>query len=90
MIYTLLDDEKKLIYIGTAKDLKIRLSQPYEVIPNWNHYRYDVLPSNASNEIRLSIEDMVIHSYASILENKKKIPTKNISQYKLANKKIKK
>ena len=88
VIYTLLDDKKNLIYIGEAKDLKIRLSQQYKSIPKWNYYRYDVLPSSASDEIRLSIERMVIRSYASLLENKRKIPTKNISQYKLANDKI--
>ena len=88
VIYTLLDDKKNLIYIGEAKDLKIRLSQQYKSIPNWNYYRYDVLPSSASDEIRLSIERMVIRSYASLLENKRKIPTKDISKYKLANDKI--
>ena len=87
-IFEKIKQKKNLIYIGEAKDLKIRLSQQYKSIPKWNYYRYDVLPSSASDEIRLSIERMVIRSYASLLENKRKIPTKNISQYKLANDKI--
>ena len=66
----LLDKKNKLIYVGEAKDLRKRLKQPYPSISNWTHYRYDVLPKECSDEIRVSIERMIIRSYASLLKNK--------------------
>ena len=88
VIYTLLDSKNKLLYVGEAKDLIKRLKQRYPSIPNWSHYRYDVLPKKTSTQVRLAIERMVIRSYASLLSNKSKVKTINISIYKLANDKI--
>ena len=88
VIYTLLDKKNKLIYVGEAKDIRKRLKQKYPSIPNWTHYRYDVLPKNASDNVRVSIERMVIRSYASLLENKSKVDSIEISNYRLANDKI--
>ncbi len=88
VIYTLLDNENKLLYIGEAKDLIKRLKQKYPSIPNWTHFRYDVLPRRTPANIRLAIERMMIRSYASLLSNKSGVETQNISNYKLANDKI--
>jgi hypothetical protein len=88
VIYTLLDKKDKLIYVGEAKDIRKRLKQKYPSIPNWTHYRYDVLPKNAPDNVRVSIERMVIRSYASLLENKSKVDSIEISNYRLANDKI--
>ena len=49
-IYTLIDVNNKLIYVGEAKDLKKRLKQKYTSIPNWTHYRYDRLPESVNNK----------------------------------------
>ena len=87
-IYTLLDKKNKLIYIGEAKDLRKRLKQPYRIIPNWTHYRYDVLPKNTSTKIRVAIERMMIRSYASIFRSKSKVQSVEISSFLLANDKI--
>jgi len=87
-IYTLLDQNNRLIYVGEARDLRKRLISRYPSIPNWTHYRYDVLPSGTSDEVRVAIERMLIRSYASILKNKSDIDTKDISGYSLANDKI--
>ena len=87
-IYTLLDGNNKLIYVGEARDIRKRLRSRYPSIPNWTHYRYDVLPSNTPDELRVAIERMLIRSYASLLENKSGIDTKDISGYSLANDKI--
>tara|TARA_B100001123_G_scaffold106380_1_gene123725 strand:+ start:696 stop:1589 length:894 start_codon:yes stop_codon:yes gene_type:complete len=87
-IYTLLDINNQLIYVGEARDLRKRLRSRYPSIPNWTHYRYDVLPSDTPDDMRVSIERMVIRSYASLLQNKSGIDTKDISSYSLANDKI--
>ena len=87
VIYLLADTERKLLYIGEAKDLIKRLSQRYPSIPKWNFFRYDVLPEHLES-LRVPLERMVIRSFASILENKKGVPSILISAYKLANDKI--
>ena len=87
-IYTLIDVDNKLIYVGEAKDLRKRLKQKYPSIPDWTHYRYDVLPKNTSTEVRVAIERMMIRSYASLLNNKTNVESFEISSYRLANDKI--
>jgi len=87
-IYTLMDKKNKLIYVGEAKDLRKRLKQKYPSIPYWTHYRYDAFPKKVSTEIRVSLERMVIRSYASLLKNKSNVESFKISSYRLANDKI--
>ena len=87
-IYILLNKKNKLIYVGEAKDIRKRLKQKYPSIPNWTHYRYDALPKNTPNNVRVSIERMVIRSYASPLGNKFNAESIEISNYRLANDKI--
>tara|TARA_B100000676_G_scaffold163350_1_gene160633 strand:+ start:1029 stop:1868 length:840 start_codon:yes stop_codon:yes gene_type:complete len=87
-IYTLIDKKNKLIYVGEAKDLRKRLKQKYPTIPNWTHYRYDALPRQISDKVRLSIERMVIRSYASLLKNKSDVDSVGISSFCLTNDKI--
>ena len=89
-IYTLIDVNNKLIYVGEAKDLKKRLKQKYTSIPNWTHYRYDVLPKDRTLEVRVAIERMMIRSFASLLNNKTNVESFEISSYRLANDKIEK
>ena len=71
-----------------AKDLRKRLKQSYKSIPNWTHYRYEVLPKNTSTKIRVAIERMMIRSYASIFKSKSKVQSVEISSFLLANDKI--
>ena len=87
VIYMLADTEKNLLYIGEAVDLIKRLSQPYPTISQWNYFRYDVLPDELF-EYRLTLERMMIRSFATVLENKKNVESLNFSKYKLANDKI--
>lgn len=87
VIYMLADTETKQLYIGEAKDLVKRLAQKYPSIPRWNFFRYDVLPENLE-PLRVPLERMIIRGFASILENKKDVPSILISDYKLANDKI--
>lgn len=70
-----------------AQNLIKRLSQCYSVIPNWNYYRYDVLPKKMS-KYRVTFERMIIRDYASLLDSGKNIKFIKISDYQLANEKI--
>ena len=87
-VYTLLDKKNKLVYVGEAKDIRKRLKQKYPSIPNWTHYRYDAIPKNLPDNVRVSIERMVIRSYASLLKNKSNVESIEISSYSLAIDKI--
>ena len=85
VIYTLVDTVNKLIYIGEAKKLIARFdSNSHTVIPNWNFYKYNVLPKSLE-DYRLTLERMVIRDMANFLANKADIPNIEISPYKLAN-----
>ncbi len=87
VIYTLMDEKSKLIYVGEAEDLIRRFNAGHPDIRDWDFYRYDQLPP-MPKEQRVALERMVIRSFASVLENKRNIPTRNISEYRLANRKI--
>jgi hypothetical protein len=87
VIYILADTNNKLLYIGEAKDLVKRLSQKYICIPKWNFFRYDILPEHLES-LRVPLERMTIRGFASILENRRNVPSILISDYKLANDKI--
>jgi hypothetical protein len=88
VIYMLIDTQDKLIYIGEAKNLIKRLSQNnHPSIPNWEFFRYDVLPDSLSS-YRVTLERMMIRSYATVLGNKKDVESFSFSEYKLANDKI--
>jgi len=87
VIYMLLDTEKKELYVGEAKNLISRFRNGHPSIKAWNFYRYDVLPSSAAKH-RVALERMVIRNFASVLSNKKGIPSMEISEYQLVNDKI--
>ena len=88
VVYTLLDKKNKLIYVGEGEDLIRRLQAGHSMIPNWTHYRYDVLPKGVSKDGRLAIERIVIRSHASLFENKRDVESIKISGYRLVNRKI--
>jgi len=93
VIYFLLDDKNKLIYVGeTSQDLKTRLSDKQFYlnagIPDWTHYRFEALPSSIDTKARKEIEHLSIRSYASLFSNTKDLKSFKISEYKLVNKDI--
>ena len=95
VIYFLLDNVNKLLYVGeTGQDLKSRLSDKEHYknagIPHWTHYRFEVLPSSIDTKARREIEDMTIRAYASLFTNTKDVNSFHISSYKLVNRKIRK
>jgi hypothetical protein len=86
VLYFLIDTKNKLFYVGEAADLIGRLRQEHTSIPNWDFFRYDVLPDELFHH-RKTFERMAIRDFASILENSDVNPMK-LSEYKLTNNKI--
>lgn len=87
VIYMLHDTTGKRYYIGEAADLIKRLLQPHSSIPDWDFFRYDVLPSELA-PYRIALERMLIRDFASILKNKRRIPSHGIGDCELANDKV--
>jgi hypothetical protein len=87
VIYTLIDEKAKLVYVGEAANLIRRLKAGHSDIKDWDFYRYDQLPPMPKQQ-RVAIERMLIRVFASVLENKGNISTKSISEYRLANRRI--
>ena len=87
-LYTLIDTNNKLLYIGEATRLVKRLRQEHSSIKNWNYYKYHVLPNTINSEQRVMLERMLIRDFASLIESKSDINQINISEYRLTNEKI--
>jgi hypothetical protein len=87
VIYMLIDEKAKLLYVGEAEDLIRRFDAGHPDIKDWDFYRYDQLPAMPKQH-RVALERMVIRMFASVLANKREIPTRLISEYRLANRKI--
>ena len=92
VIYTLLDNKNKLIYVGeTSQNLVTRLNDKEfykKIIPNWTHYRYDALPPSIDKKGRVAIEVLMIRSYAALFESNNEIKSFEISDYKLVNRRF--
>ena len=92
VIYWLVDKINKQLYVGMAENLTKRVTENRPEIPNWTHYRYDVLPYAFDDKIRHAIEKMVIRAMASLLKNQpvngKSIDSIELSEYTLVNKQI--
>jgi hypothetical protein len=83
-LYTSLDSASKLIYIGEAEDLVKCLLQPHPSIPNWDFFRYDVLPE-LLRSYRVALERMLIRDFAAVLKNKREVAWRDIAGCALAN-----
>lgn len=83
-IYYLLDEKNDQIYIGSAKDLFIRLNSHRPEIPNWSKFRYEKLRPDFAKFLH-RIEAHTIKSFATLFKNKLKIPNLGLSKYELMN-----
>jgi len=88
VLYTLIDTKNKHIYVGEANKLVKRLNQKHNSIPNWDYYRYDVLPSTITKDQRVWLERMLIRNLGSLFVSNANLDRFNISKYKLTNEKI--
>lgn len=87
VVYMLYDSKAKLFYLGEAESLVKRLLQSHTSIPEWDFFRYDVLP-RALAPYRVAIERMLIRDFAAILKNKREVPWHDLAGCCLANDKI--
>jgi hypothetical protein len=87
VIYMLADTSANTLYIGETTELVKRLNNYYDSIPNWNFFRYDILPPELA-DYRVTIERMLIRQFASIMVNTKDIETLNTQTYRLVNRKV--
>lgn len=88
VLYNLIDVDNKEVYIGETESLQNRLGTDRTEIPGWTHYRFDSLPNDLTKKQRVAIERLMIRTFASFLKNNKNIPSFEISDFKLTNKKI--
>jgi hypothetical protein len=86
VLYFLIDTKNKLLYVGEASNLIERLRQDHPSIPEWNYFRYNVLPDEMFPH-RKTLERMVITDFAFLLETQDTASMK-ISGYRLANDKV--
>ena len=87
VIYYLANTKKKLIYIGKAEVLgkRVKPGSRHQNMPgDWNLFRYDIVKPEYANILE-RIEDHTIRAFASILENKNKYPSLELSSYQLVN-----
>lgn len=84
VIYYLLDDKNKKIYIGSAKRLGNRVKAGRKEIPDWNKFRYEILNPNYYSMLK-EIEYHSIVNFARFIKNPK-IKNIDISNYVLVNK----
>lgn len=84
VIYYLLDDKNKKIYIGSSKRLGDRVRPGRKEIPNWNKFRYEILNPNYYSMLK-EIEYHSIVNFARFIKNPK-IKSMDISDYALVNK----
>lgn len=66
VIYMLADCANGLFYVGEADDMVARFRRGHAPIPDWTHYRYDLLPPSLA-PMRVMIERMLICDTDSIL-----------------------
>jgi hypothetical protein len=86
VIYYLIDEQKKELYIGSANRLGDRVKPKRHEIPGWNKFRYDIIHPGYKH-LKQRIENHTINALARLLNNNiKGIDPFNISNYKLVNK----
>lgn len=66
VIYMLADVDHGLFYVGEAVDLIARFRRGHAPIPEWTHYRYDLLPESLTS-LRVTLERMIICDVDAIL-----------------------
>lgn len=84
VVYYLIDDKKKEIYIGSAKRLGDRVKPNRNEIPGWNKFRYEII-NPQYNDLLKEIEYHSIVNFGRFIKNNK-LRSFDVSNYKLVNK----
>lgn len=84
VVYYLVDEENKQLYIGSAIRLgdRVKLNRPE--IPNWNKFRYEIVHPKFHSLLR-SIEYHSIMNFARFFANNGKLSSLKLSDYILVN-----
>lgn len=85
VVYYLIDENKKELYIGSATRLGDRVKIGRDEISGWNLFKYDIIHPKYHHLLR-RIEFHTIGAFASLMKNNGKINAFEISDYKLVNK----
>ncbi len=88
VIYYLIDDINKEIYIGSATKLGDRVKPGRHEISGWNKFRYEIVHPSYHKDLK-SIEYHSIMNFARFFKNNGNLRTLDISDYKLVNKEYK-
>lgn len=84
VIYYLLDEAAKQLYIGSATTLGSRVKPNRREIPGWNKFRYDIIRPEYHGKLRV-MEYYAIMSYARLFNNAGGLTTLGICDYTLVN-----
>lgn len=85
VVYYLIDDTNKQIYIGSAKRLGDRIKTNRKEIPGWNRFRYEIIHPKFHSFIK-QIEYHSIMNFARFYKNNGNLSSAEISDYVLVNK----
>jgi hypothetical protein len=85
VVYYLIDEKNKELYIGSATRLGDRVKIGRKEIPGWNIFKYDIIHPQYHHLLR-RIEFHTIGAFASLMKNNGNINYFGISDYKLVNK----
>ena len=85
VVYYLVDETNKIIYIGSAMRLGDRVKPGRTEIPQWNKFRYEIIHPKYHNLLR-DIEYHSIMNFARFFNNAGNLSNIQISDYKLVNK----
>ena len=85
VVYYLIDDINKEIYIGSATRLGDRVKPGRHEIPGWNKFRYEIIHPKYHKELK-TIEYHSIMNFARFFNNNGNLRTLGISDYNLVNK----
>lgn len=85
VVYYLVDEINKQVYIGSAKRLGDRVKVGRKEIPGWNKFMYEVVHPNFHCYLK-ELEYHSIMNFAKFLNNNGKLSSLGISEYTLVNK----
>lgn len=85
VVYYLVDDVNKQIYIGSAIRLGDRVKPNRSEIPNWNRFRYEIIHPKYHEMLR-EIEYHSIMNFARFFKNGGNLTSLDICEYTLVNK----
>lgn len=85
VVYYLIDENKKELYIGSAKRLGDRVKPGRKEIPGWNKFMFEIIHPDYHGSLK-EIEYHSIMNFSRFLKNNGKRSNIDISDYKLVNK----